>query len=670
MAILPAVIVGSALMTYLFLQRSQACIVENLRDENATLNATLQAALYNAMLTNDNEGVTRALDRTGRIEGMKVVYLIDEAGKVVRASGEKASEAAVDGTLFSRVKGSPQGIIELVESKSGAPYMRGLKAIPADQKCMQCHTQKQGEAIGYMGIETWAESDFQKLATVRNYCILIALALVSLIGGTIFYQARAISRPLAKMTSFADGISLGDFSRPMDHHSSDELGVLANSFRQLQRYVQDVTKVAEALGEGDLTVQITAKSDRDVLSMSVERAVETLRTLVNEARKLARSAAEGNLAERGDVAQFKGGYRDIIQGVNETLDSVIAPVNEAAAVLERVAHRDLTARVTGSYLGEYAKIKEALNLAVNNLEEAMIQVSMVTEQVSCAASQISSGSYSLSQGATTQASSLEEVSSSLQEMSAMTRQSATHAGAASELSGGARASAERGVDSMKRLAEAIDRIKSSSDKTAKIVKTIDEIAFQTNLLALNAAVEAARAGDAGKGFAVVAEEVRSLAMRSAEAAKSTADLIEESVKNAEGGVAINQEVMKNLVEINDQVKKVSEVMDEIAAASEQQSHGVDQVNIAVEQVNQVTQQTASNAEESASAAEELASQASEMKGMVNSFALTMKRAPAVGPAVEHQKRTAPAIPGRAALMKTPLPPAAQAKRDHALLSAF
>ena len=174
---------------------------------------------------------------------------------------------------------------------------------------------------------------------------------------------------------------------------------------------------------------------------------------------------------------------------------------------------------------------------------------------------------------------------------------------------------------MKRLSEAMDQIKASSDSTAKILKTIDEIAFQTNLLALNAAVEAARAGDAGKGFSVVAEEVRNLAMRSAEAAKNTAALIEDSVRNSERGVILNQDVLRALCEINNQVKNVGSVMAEIAAASNQQKQGVDQVSSILTQMNTVTQQIAANAEESASGAEELSGQAREMKAMVSVFQL-------------------------------------------------
>ena len=203
----------------------------------------------------------------------------------------------------------------------------------------------------------------------------------------------------------------------------------------------------------------------------------------------------------------------------------------------------------------------------------------------------------------------------------MTKMNTGNAIEARKLTDSAKTITLRGVDSMNRLTDAVKSIKTSSDQTAKIVKTIDEIAFQTNLLALNAAVEAARAGEAGKGFAVVAEEVRNLAMRSAEAAKNTSNLIEESVKNTENGVVINQEVLRNLDEISGQVNKVSEMMSEIAAGSEQQSQGIDQINTSVDQMNQLTQHNAANSEESASASEELGSQAEELRMLVSAYKL-------------------------------------------------
>jgi methyl-accepting chemotaxis protein len=241
--------------------------------------------------------------------------------------------------------------------------------------------------------------------------------------------------------------------------------------------------------------------------------------------------------------------------------------------------------------------------------------------VSHAGAEITAGSQNLANSANDQAITLESVASKVQQFAAMTRQSAANAQEARTLAASSREHTSEGSSRMNRLTEAVRDIRQSSTETAKIVKTIEEIAFQTNLLALNAAVEAARAGDAGRGFAVVAEEVRALAIRSAEASKHTAALIERNVQSAEHGVQLNGEVMQSLEKIDAEVQRVASVTSEISAAAEHQATVVTQIDGEVEQMNAVTQQVAANAEESASAAAELESQARTLRETVAQFRL-------------------------------------------------
>jgi methyl-accepting chemotaxis protein len=258
----------------------------------------------------------------------------------------------------------------------------------------------------------------------------------------------------------------------------------------------------------------------------------------------------------------------------------------------------------------------ALRRVSRRLSASADMLDAAAGQVASAAQQITGASQALAEGASEQAASLEETSASLEEMASMTRRNAENAQSAKDLAAQTRGAADAGANDMREMSEAMDAIKGASDNIAKIIKTIDEIAFQTNILALNAAVEAARAGEAGMGFAVVAEEVRNLAQRSAQAAKETAEKIEDCIFKSEAGVGISTKVAGRLEEITAKARQVDELVAEIATASREQSQGIDQVNTAVTQMDKVTQSNAASAEESASAAEELSAQATMLESAV------------------------------------------------------
>ncbi|MGZ8378566.1 MAG: methyl-accepting chemotaxis protein [Gemmatirosa sp.] len=454
---------------------------------------------------------------------------------------------------------------------------------------------------------------------LRTVTIGLGVLTIVLLAGVVAYLVRKVTRPLVALAATAERVrgeaigglaaasvamAHGDLTAPADVDIAllpvgveDEVGVLT---RELNGIITQSRETAAAFAA----------------------AAAAVRGVTDETRGLTQAAQAGDLGRRGDASRFEGGYRELVEGINATLDAVVAPVRDASAVLGRLATRDLTARMAGSYAGEFGMLKDALNTAVGNLDVAFREVSVAAEQVAAAGEQITGGSQALAGGASEQAASLEEVAASLQELSAMARQTAENAGQAKQRSDAARASASEGATRMARLSEAISEIQATSVQTASILKTIDEIAFQTNLLALNAAVEAARAGDAGRGFAVVAEEVRALALRSAEASRRTATLVERSAVSAERGVALNADVLRSLTDINEQVDHAAMVIGEITAAGLQQADGVAQINQAVEQVNGVTQQVAANAEESASAAEELAAQAATLRDLVGGFAIS------------------------------------------------
>ena len=590
----------------------------HLKDANLNL-LRISRAVRNAILDSDSAAVLRRVADVTRFDAEFATSFGKYETRIVRQ--EQRDQAARLRVAYARLRPQQDAVVALAlagDDSTARGRLAGIREqADAIEALMDTLTTKKLELMQLASVESSAS--YASSARVMFMLVLIALifAVVAAIGIT-----RPMVQSLTQLRSVADALALGDLSTSVDITAKDELGQLGDAMARMLRAQKSLAVSAGEISAGDMSTTVAALGERDEVGHAFVQLQQTMRALVTEIGTLVTAATSGQLAVRGDSARFTGAYRDLVNGMNQTLDAFATPIAEASVVLARIADRDLGVRVTGAYAGEFARIKDSINTAANTLDDALAQVQVASEQVAAAGHQIAGGSQSLAHGASEQAASLEEVGASMHELSSTTSEMSGNARQAQQMATATLSRVAEGRVSMDQLSQAIESIKLSSDQTARIVKTIDEIAFQTNLLALNAAVEAARAGDAGRGFAVVADEVRSLAIRSAEAAKSTASLIELSVAHAQTGVALNAEVHARLTAIDGDMHRVCTVVEEIATSGQRQRDGVVQINAAVEQLNAVTQQVAANAEEAASASEELAGQATMLTKLVGTFTLS------------------------------------------------
>ena len=496
--------------------------------------------------------------------------------------------------------------------------------------------------------------------------IIIGMMVIAVVLGFFIasYVARAISGPMRQTIDTFKRMAAGHLDNVIDTTRHDEVGELLNNLSQMQDQLRkliaenqsqlNAINKAQAVIEFQMDGTILSANDNflRITGYSVDElkgrhhsmfVVDGARN-TDEYRRLwdgLRSGQATNgrferLAKGNRPLWLEGSYNPIMGAdgkpykvmkyASDVTQQVVLTkamekaVAETQDIVKVAVDGDLTARIpAGDKQGDLRKMAESINNLLASMADVVAKVKGAAIEVNRGADEISSGNANLSQRTEQQSSSLEETASSMEEMTSTVKQNADNAGQANQLATAARDQAEKGGAIVGKAVKAMAEINDSSKKIADIIGVIDEIAFQTNLLALNAAVEAARAGEQGRGFAVVASEVRSLAGRSATAAKEIKDLIQDSVKKVEDGSVLVTQSGQTLDQIVSSVKKVSDIVAEIAAASREQSSGIEQVNRAVMQMDEMTQQNAALVEEATAASQSMADQARDLNKMMSRY---------------------------------------------------
>ena len=410
-----------------------------------------------------------------------------------------------------------------------------------------------------------------------------------------------------------------------------------------------VVKVISQYAKGDFSIDMDRlPGDKAKITEAVDNVKQTLFEVSKEIDQLASAGAQGDFSKRANVDKFSFMFKEILEDFNALVATTDDAFKDIAHVTNAMARGDLTQTVDKSYPGRFGEVIDGINATGEHLKSLVSEIKGATDTINTAAKEIASGNNDLSHRTEEQAASLQQTSASMEELTSTVQANTKNAKQANTLAASATEIADKGVVVVRQVVDTMESINASSNKIVDIISVIDSIAFQTNILALNAAVEAARAGENGRGFAVVAGEVRNLAQRAATAAGEIKALIGDSVEKVDDGSKLVIQAGHTMEDIVSSIRRVTAIIADIAAASVEQSSGIEQVNLAISQMDDVTQQNAALVEQAAAAAESLEDQAESLSIAVGQFKVGQ-----TAPVVTSALVTKPTIQSPASKMSTP-----------------
>ncbi|OOX24889.1 chemotaxis protein [Xanthomonas campestris pv. azadirachtae] len=634
-------------------------------------NSVIATQIRNVVLPTSNEDNLKFIEniknaRADYVKAREALYATppSEEGKEIRAEIDRRREI---------VNGLNDKVIELVmtgHSDDALPLLL-TKAAPA----MQQWQDKIAENIALQNklAGDASAAALQSMDESRKLLIGGSLLVVLLSGALGVLITRSLTQPLSRATRAAESIAGGRLDNDVNTQFNDEAGRLLKAMSKMQQQLRNLlsaqTDMARRHDEGQISYRIDADAfpgdygrmasdtnnlvashiavklklaqimgryaigdlSEDMDKLPGEKAVLTdtmaqvkfnLSAMNTEIKHLATSAANGDFSARGDAERFQYDFRVMVESLNTLMATADGNLQSLSGLLQSIAAGDLTARMSGEFHGVFAQMRDDANATATQLAEIVSGIKASATSIRGAASEIAAGNQDLSQRTEQQAANLEETAASMEELTSTVKQNAESARQANQLAIGAASVASQGGEIVSKVVGTMSGIEASSKKIADIISVIDGIAFQTNILALNAAVEAARAGEQGRGFAVVASEVRTLAQRSSGAAKEIKDLIDDSVQRVAEGSVLVHSAGTTMGEIVASVQRVTDIMGEISAASQEQSAGIEQVNQTVTSMDETTQQNAALVEEATAAARAMEEQAQQLTEAVALFRLS------------------------------------------------